>query len=192
MLPNMRGVGNRATIHMDHFYVELSPGINRVSREELDAPHLSKRRIEGWDGTTCRSSGCWGCLGGPQARWCHRSGRLETLAQSMQPLPHHRDLATTGCIAERLIVRESCSQRLQPSGNIPRQRHVRRSPQLSLHETLKPLFSALKIAETAVSFKGQGLLQGPDPHQKTLQSLGVQAGSHLEGGVSGWLGHQWV
>jgi len=43
MMPSMEG-GNRAIIHMDHFYVELSPGINRVSREELDAPHLSKSR----------------------------------------------------------------------------------------------------------------------------------------------------
>jgi len=43
MMPSMEG-GNRAVIHMDHFYVELSPGINRVSREELDAPHLSKSR----------------------------------------------------------------------------------------------------------------------------------------------------
>jgi len=44
MMPSIEGVGNRATIHMDHFYVELNPGINRVSRDELDAPHLSKSR----------------------------------------------------------------------------------------------------------------------------------------------------
>jgi len=44
MMPNMNEVGNRATIHMDHFFLELSPGINNVSRDELQAPHLSKSR----------------------------------------------------------------------------------------------------------------------------------------------------
>jgi len=44
MLPSMEGVGNKATIHMDHFYLDLSPGITEVTREELDAPHLSKSR----------------------------------------------------------------------------------------------------------------------------------------------------
>jgi len=73
MLPNMRGVGNRATIHMDHFYVELSPGINRVSREELDAPHLSKSR---WSlnqlqdslmtGQITRADFTWGGCGWPR------------------------------------------------------------------------------------------------------------------------------
>jgi len=37
-------VQNRATIHMDHFLVELNPGINQLSRDELEAPHLSKSR----------------------------------------------------------------------------------------------------------------------------------------------------
>ena len=36
------GTDNRATIHMDHFYMELDPGTSEVAREELDAPYLSK------------------------------------------------------------------------------------------------------------------------------------------------------
>merc|ERR1719431_841233 len=44
MLPIMEEHTNKATIHMDHFYLDLSPGITEVTREELDAPHLSKSR----------------------------------------------------------------------------------------------------------------------------------------------------
>jgi len=44
MMPTIDGVQNRATIHMDHFLIELNPGTNNVSREELEAPHLSKSR----------------------------------------------------------------------------------------------------------------------------------------------------
>ena len=44
MMPTKEGVQNRATIHMDHFFVELHPGSNNVGRDELEAPHLSKSR----------------------------------------------------------------------------------------------------------------------------------------------------
>jgi len=45
MMPTGEGeVQNRATIHMDHFLVQLNPGINHLSRAELEAPHLSKSR----------------------------------------------------------------------------------------------------------------------------------------------------
>jgi len=44
MMPSQGGVENNATIHMDHFYVDLNPGDNVIEREELEAPHLSKSR----------------------------------------------------------------------------------------------------------------------------------------------------
>jgi len=46
MMPTSRRarVQNRATIHMDHFLVQLNPGINNLIRDELEAPHLSKSR----------------------------------------------------------------------------------------------------------------------------------------------------
>jgi len=37
-------VQNRATLHMDHFLVQLNPGMNHVTRDEIEAPHLSKSR----------------------------------------------------------------------------------------------------------------------------------------------------
>jgi len=42
MLP--KGGNVRTTIHMDIFYHELHPGQNYITREELEAPHLSKSR----------------------------------------------------------------------------------------------------------------------------------------------------
>jgi len=50
MMPTREGarnrveVQNRATIHMDHFLVQLNPGMNHLSRDEMEAPHLSKSR----------------------------------------------------------------------------------------------------------------------------------------------------
>ena len=39
-----RGGRNRATIHMDHFFTTLNPGLNTITRDEMDAPHLSSSR----------------------------------------------------------------------------------------------------------------------------------------------------
>ena len=46
MMPtsNRARVQNRATLHMDHFLVQLNPGMNNLIRDELEAPHLSKSR----------------------------------------------------------------------------------------------------------------------------------------------------
>jgi len=44
MMPTRGGGNNRVTIHMDHFYMDLTPGVNRISRDEMEAPHLSKSR----------------------------------------------------------------------------------------------------------------------------------------------------
>jgi len=46
MMPtsNRARVQNRATLHMDHFLVQLNPGMNNLVRDELEAPHLSKSR----------------------------------------------------------------------------------------------------------------------------------------------------
>ena len=73
MMPTMEGVGNRATIHMDHFYVELTPGTNEIRREELEASHLSKSR---WslnqlqdhllNGQVNRADFTWGGCGWPR------------------------------------------------------------------------------------------------------------------------------
>eukprot|EP00092_Neocalanus_flemingeri_P108984 GFUD01140010.1.p1 GENE.GFUD01140010.1~~GFUD01140010.1.p1 ORF type:complete len:865 (+),score=172.38 GFUD01140010.1:385-2595(+) len=72
MLPT-RGGDNRVTIHMDHFYMDLNPGENRISREELEAPHLSKSR---WslselqddlmNGQVDRGQFSWGGCGWPR------------------------------------------------------------------------------------------------------------------------------
>jgi len=73
MMPTMEGVGNRATIHMDHFYIELTPGTNEIRREELEASHLSKSR---WslnelqdhllNGQVNRADFTWGGCGWPR------------------------------------------------------------------------------------------------------------------------------
>jgi len=73
MMPTMDGVGNRATIHMDHFYIELTPGTNEIRREELEASHLSKSR---WslnqlqdhllNGQVNRADFTWGGCGWPR------------------------------------------------------------------------------------------------------------------------------
>jgi len=73
MMPAMEEVGSRATIHMDHFYVELTPGVTEVRREELDAPHLSKSK---WslhelqdhllNGEMTRADFTWGGCGWPR------------------------------------------------------------------------------------------------------------------------------
>jgi len=73
MMPSEEGVENNATIHMDHFYVDLNPGTNMVVREELEAPHLSKSR---WslnqlqenllNGQMNRADFTWGGCGWPR------------------------------------------------------------------------------------------------------------------------------
>ena len=73
MMPTMDGVGSRATIHMDHFYIQLTPGINEIRREELEASHLSKSR---WslnqlqdhllNGQVNRADFTWGGCGWPR------------------------------------------------------------------------------------------------------------------------------
>jgi len=65
MLP--RGdASNRATIHMDHFYRNLNPGVNRISRDELEAPHLSKSR---WSLSQLQSNLMNGQVGRGQFSW---------------------------------------------------------------------------------------------------------------------------
>ena len=110
----------------------------------------------------------------------------------MQPLTGHRDLTAPGCIVVGGVVGETLRQDTQPLRNIPRQGDLRRGRQFPAHETVEVLFTALQIGKTAISFQRERLLKRSNPHQKSFQSLAVQTRCHLEGGVSGWLGHQWV
>merc|ERR1719508_193882 len=57
---------NRATIHMDHFYMNLNSGVNRISRDELEAPHLSKSR---WSLSQLQSNLMNGQVGRGQFSW---------------------------------------------------------------------------------------------------------------------------
>merc|ERR1719508_291308 len=60
------GASNRATIHMDHFYTNLNPGVNQISRDELEAPHLSKSR---WSLSQLQSNLMNGQVGRGQFSW---------------------------------------------------------------------------------------------------------------------------
>merc|ERR1719186_1069809 len=72
MMPT-NGADNKATLHMDHFFMYLNFGENRITREELEAPHLSKSR---WslsklqdslmNGQVSREEFSWGGCGWPR------------------------------------------------------------------------------------------------------------------------------
>ena len=63
----------RVTLHMDHFYFNLQPGRNNVTRDEMDAPHLSQSRwsLSGlqdslMNGQMNRRDFSWGGCGWPR------------------------------------------------------------------------------------------------------------------------------
>jgi tyrosinase len=65
MMP-VNGADDRATIHMDHFFMDLNPGENLISRDELEAPHLSKSR---WSLSQLQNSLMNGQVGWRQFSW---------------------------------------------------------------------------------------------------------------------------
>ena len=97
----------------------------------------------------------------------------------MQPLPNHGDLSAAGCIIKGCVVGEVLRQSLKPRRNIAWQRDLRRRSQLALHEAVKAFLATLQVAETPIDFQRQRLLQRSDPHQKSLESLVIQAGIQL-------------
>ena len=97
----------------------------------------------------------------------------------MEPLSDHRDLTATGWVTQGGIVGEAIGKRLKAGRHIGRERNLRRCTQLTLHETVKTLLATLEIAETPIRLKRKCLLQRPNPYQKPLKRLSIQAGIHL-------------
>ena len=98
----------------------------------------------------------------------------------MKPLPDHRDLTATGCVIKGGIAGEVLREGLKTRRNVRWKRNLRGSSQLTLHEAVKAFLAALQVAETPIDLQRQRLLQRSDPHQKSLESLMVQARIHLD------------
>ena len=98
----------------------------------------------------------------------------------MQPLPDHCHLTATGCVIEGGVVGEALREGLKTRRNVCWKRNLRGSSQLALHEAVKTFLATLQVAETPIDFQRQRLLQRSDPHQKSLESLMVQARIHLD------------